>query len=367
MAAPLTELRDALKFPDAHAWPRSDVFESVTPSRQIREAASWLTFAALIELHDGRNAEALADVQALAGFAKLHREEFSLVSEMTRVAAAHIGLNATWQALQAAGWTDSQLASLQHCWEGVDLLEGLERAFVGERAFGLEVYKRFEAGELPQQAIKHGFGAGLYRFSVAPNDFAFRTRNIQERIELVRALQANRPWQQVAHGSDVLDAQLEQKNRGPRRFFYMVSLVSIPNYRPALQRTAQEETKRRLVVTGIALKRYQLQHGHFPDTLDALPPGFVAAVPLDPMSGAPLRYRLNSNQTFTLYSVGEDGRDDGGDPSPVENPALQRQSPKPGAWEGRDTLWPSPTKDAHPQIVITEEGPATPASPVVRR
>jgi hypothetical protein len=35
-----------------------------------------------------------------------------------------------------------------------------------------------------------------------------------------------------------------------------------------------------------------------------------------------------------LYSVGKDGKDDGGDPTPpVGMPA--------GLWEGRDAVWPS--------------------------
>ena len=70
---------------------------------------------------------------------------------------------------------------------------------------------------------------------------------------------------------------------GRRRWFYLVSggfvvlsLVSIPNYRPAVLLTMQTETQRRLVIAGIALKRYQLQHGRFPERLDALAPAFVA-------------------------------------------------------------------------------------------
>ena len=33
------------------------------------------------------------------------------------------------------------------------------------------------------------------------------------------------------------------------------------------------------------------------------------------MDGQPLRYRRNADGTFLLYSVGENGKDDGGDPS----------------------------------------------------
>jgi hypothetical protein len=53
----------------------------------------------------------------------------------------------------------------------------------------------------------------------------------------------------------------------------------------------------------------------------------VAQVPIDLMSGKPLVYRLNSDSTFVLYSVGEDGKDDG------------RQGGM-DLWQGTDAVWP---------------------------
>jgi hypothetical protein len=59
------------------------------------------------------------------------------------------------------------------------------------------------------------------------------------------------------------------------------------------------------------------------------------------MDGQPLRYRRNANDTFTLYSVGEDLRDDGGDPSPVP---VKRFDKSP-MWMGRDAVWPCVATD----------------------
>jgi len=104
------------------------------------------------------------------------------------------------------------------------------------------------------------------------------------------------------------------------------------------------ESVRALVVTAIALKRYQLQHGMWPETLDALLPAYLSEVPIDPMSGKPLRYHANTDGTYLLYSVGENGKDDGG------NAALE-----PGAkssslyWLNLQTLdrvWPQPATEA---------------------
>ena len=67
--------------------------------------------------------------------------------------------------------------------------------------------------------------------------------------------------------------------------------------------------------------------------LAALVPEFLTAIPHDPMSGKLLIYRLRPDGAFLLYSVGLDGRDDGGDPRPGAGG-------KPGLWEGLDAVWP---------------------------
>lgn len=64
-------------------------------------------------------------------------------------------------------------------------------------------------------------------------------------------------------------------------------------------------------------------------------PEFLSAVPMDWMHGKPLRYRLNPDGTFTLWSVNEDFKDDGGDATDTGAVSRQRD-----IWDGRDALWP---------------------------
>jgi hypothetical protein len=44
----------------------------------------------------------------------------------------------------------------------------------------------------------------------------------------------------------------------------------------------------------------------------ALVPGFITAIPGDVIDGKPLRYRLNPDGGFVLYSIGWNQTDDGG-------------------------------------------------------
>ena len=102
-------------------------------------------------------------------------------------------------------------------------------------------------------------------------------------------------------------------------------------------------TLHQMVSAAVALKRYELRHGQLPQSLALLVPEFLAQAPQDCMDGQPLRYRLNGDGSFTLYSVGEDGQDEGGDPSAADSDK-ERQNKSP--WAGRDWVWPRAVADA---------------------
>lgn len=96
----------------------------------------------------------------------------------------------------------------------------------------------------------------------------------------------------------------------------------------------------RMCATAIAIKRYEIDHGRRPDTLDALVPRYLPTVPDDPfVADRPITYRPNGvrpvidsyNNRYAinhvtspevqqraaiayplLYCVGDDGNDDGG-------------------------------------------------------
>ncbi len=345
MAAPLASLREALRVPAPNGGVRTSYFETPTPMLAVKTASFWLAADALWNLHTDRRAEALASLQAIAGLANLHREEYYLVSQMTRVAVAGIGLNLTWEALQAKDWSDSQLLALQNCWAGSDFLETAEKGFEGERCMGREsinLYNLYRRGHLynlyrrgqnvsPQNRLGHSF----YGKYFLDGDLLLQLRHLQAYLDQVRTLRANRSWSEVSASLDQLNARIDGLTNSLMRFRYLITLVATPNFKRAVLKSVQVETQRRLAVTAIALERYRRQHGQYPPSLDALVPQCLPFVPRDCMSGQPLRYQPRDRETFLLYSVGEDGRDNGGDATPAQPNA------KPGLWEGRDAAWPS--------------------------
>jgi hypothetical protein len=63
----------------------------------------------------------------------------------------------------------------------------------------------------------------------------------------------------------------------------------------------------------LALELFRAKHARFPDTLDALVPEILDALPSDPWTGQQYRYRLSADgKSYALYSIGADGVDNGG-------------------------------------------------------
>jgi len=69
--------------------------------------------------------------------------------------------------------------------------------------------------------------------------------------------------------------------------------------------------KRRLIAVELALRLHQAENGQPPARLSDLVPRYLSRVPTDPFTGKELIYRPQGTN-WLLYSVGEDGKDDGG-------------------------------------------------------
>ncbi|MBC8378040.1 MAG: hypothetical protein H8E62_02600, partial [Planctomycetes bacterium] len=64
--------------------------------------------------------------------------------------------------------------------------------------------------------------------------------------------------------------------------------------------------------TALAIERYRLKYQSLPESLGVLVPEFMDTAPIDPFDGRTLRYIQPDTGGYTLYTVGEDGVDNGG-------------------------------------------------------
>ncbi len=80
------------------------------------------------------------------------------------------------------------------------------------------------------------------------------------------------------------------------------------------------QAKRRLLTTDLAIRLHQQETGSNPERLADLVPGILPAVPADPFGSGPLIYR-RTDDGYQLYSVGPNGKDDGGTPWDPRKPS----------------------------------------------
>ena len=89
---------------------------------------------------------------------------------------------------------------------------------------------------------------------------------------------------------------------------------------------------------------HRREHGVWPESLDTLAPQWLPEVPVDRITGRPLKYQIVRDRPV-VYSVGNDGDDDGGRVPEVrkgDSPRHYQPRPvSPTADDGDWILWPT--------------------------
>jgi hypothetical protein len=344
-------------------------FNLLLPHLAKHKAASVaLVNAALVGLHNEQRAAALTNLLAAVRLVRLNEEPL-LISQLVRAAIGYITVAGAWEALQASGWQDGQLRALQSEWEAWDMKRGWLAAMHMERALGSDAFAQCRGNpEMMWMLDSLGLGAmpSSHTRSSFFDDLVNNPKQAGERAIVFGitlgwtlwfsyederwSMSQHQVWldgMREAHRRDGFEAIFNRTVVGARQWenpprTLLLSRMTMPGFANAQKGFARVETFRRLTFTAIALHRHRLKHGQFPASLGALVPEFLAEVPRDFMDGQPLRYRLEPDGQFRLWSVGEDFKDDGGDPTTVG-----AQSTNPFDWlKGRDWVWPQPASEA---------------------
>jgi hypothetical protein len=131
--------------------------------------------------------------------------------------------------------------------------------------------------------------------------------------------------------------------------------VLMPAFGQAARSYAVDRSWRDAMVTTCAALRFRADTGAWPARAEYLVPKYLPAVPLDPWTGTPIRMATDAGG-FRMWSTGEDGRDDGGDPGTTDNAswggtrattlALRRDDRDSTNWNGEipriDWVWYAP-------------------------
>ena len=326
-------------------------------------------------LHRNDPMTATKDIGAMLSIANGISHDSILISELVRIAIAQITLASNWELLQSTNLTDEQLSNLQNHWSRLEFIHAYERAVALERAVD-----KIEVANMRDTSLQSYFGSfndiglidadkglltdlkirckcALWRYWWSYPDELLYLQGLQALIEASRQAKTNFSMFTANKWIDNRYEELGIKSDDDEEFwfadpakanFHNIISASAVAFKTAFKKLAKVEASRQMIMTAIALKRFQLKHGAFPEKLSELTPEFLASVPLDTVDGQPLRYRRNANGTFLLYSVGANGVDDGG------NPALEKGVMSSGfGWQNPhalDWVWPQPATPAEVQF-----------------
>ncbi len=277
---------------------------------------------------------AFTDATNALNVAELLREEPLLISQLVRIAQGGIAMRTLWQGLAEHRWTDPQLAVFQERLGRVDFPAGLIRAFEGERAGGIVLVDKLIAGQ--DQFGSPGSDGGLRRAAMIVPLGVLRENQVvlvRRHTDMLAYLRARvsaapqagfarpvlTPTGDVDQAKDRKERLVEASMRTILRVederyspFTILARMLTPALAKAESKAARAQTTIQLAITACALERHRLAHGSYPEKLEALVPMFLPKPLLDPMNGQPFHYRRTDDGWFHLYSVGEDGQDDGG-------------------------------------------------------
>lgn len=365
-------LRQAAERPQLNFDVDYSAFPNLTLSNlsRIKGAGLVLSYAIMCELHRGDTASATTNLDTSLKLVNEWQDEPLLISQLVRITMTSLAASAQWELLRATNLTDPQLAMLQRDWETVKFVQPMQQAMAMERDESCAMIEHLRGSNSPSALISGtsgGSSAGfldifkpmvesakrdavdtLWRFSWSYDDELSVLREEQTVVDAVHEAETNCFFNAIADldrraanlgtnriGNDWFRNTLDKDIRAE----FMDSAGALSG---SLKRTMGMEVTRAIVITAIALKRYQLRHGSLPTDLNTLVPGFLHEVPRDPVDGKPLRYKPGPDGSYLLYSVGNDGKDDGGAVSPNSIASFNWQ-------RARDWVWPQPATAAEVQ------------------
>lgn len=284
--------------------------DMTTPWRKdVRSSAFLLSLDGLAACAQDDPNRALESVHATLALAQSVNCPL-LINRLIQIAIRALACRNVEQLVNRVTLTDEQLQTLGQWLKTYSDQDGYRQALIGERCFGLLYFRR--PGGIPSDM---GGGWILSALLVPMKIVGLHDRDVLSYVNLMQDYidALDLPLHQ---GLAVYEAVAEDLASGTRGGLLTKILM------PALKRTYQLELRhvadRRVARTALALERCRLVLGKLPQTLDELVPAYLDAVPVDPFDGQALRYKLLT-KGYVVYSIGEDGIDDGGAERQREN------------------------------------------------
>ena len=287
------------------------------------------------ELENNQGDKALDDVKLFLKVTAASCNQHFLISELVRIAMFSILQDTLNESIRQHRWSDAQLAELEDALAKQDLLANFASGMEGEKLCAIDAFEKQRLTREMKNADDSSGKTVIITNSLRWSPTAYFYRNQLAFAEMHRKFIVplvdftNRIVAPAALRHAEAEAAKELK--GFPLYQAQASMV-YPAIAGSVKKFAHVQTELDLTRTACALERFRLAHGTYPESLAALAPQFIAAVPNDIINGQPLRYRRTDDGKFLLYSVGWNETDDGGQVAKTKTGKIDWQNWKSGDW-----------------------------------
>jgi hypothetical protein len=308
------------------------IVTSVADQEDSRRVGILLGYDALVRVQNGDVSGALGSCRASLNAARALSDEPFKICQLFRLLM--IATPCSWieRALAQGEASDADLAAVQQLLAEEEKHPTLLIALRGERATLDDLMAKLENGTIQEKTLWSlgGFARmpdadlmtrlfGLSRHTIRRE----RARCLELTTRLIEIAQLPKHEQEAELGNfEAAFAALPAEAALTRVLF--------PSPGSFCEQCQRKTAQVRSLLVLMAVERYRLKRGKWPDKLDDLKPEFLSVIPNDPYDGKSLRY-VKRADGVTVYSIGPDGSDNGG--------KIDRSNPAgPGVDEGY-RLW----------------------------
>lgn len=249
------------------------------------------------QIHTGRHDDAAKTLHTMWAMTEALRDHPALLAFGTRVSSISLASGTTEELLMHTSPSPEQLQRIQAAAEATRDGGGhLLLAFQGELAIGHIGFQKLSRGEAFGD-IEFDFTIGWLATTLLQRNHAGYLQSLNQAVDVAER------WSRGERDMTLPRAQLPGAA--------LLAEVMLPSLSAPFVQSLRADARREVSIVGLALARYEREHGSWPDSLEALVPDYLDAVPDDPHDGAPLRYR-RAQTGVVVYSIGSGRIDAGG-------------------------------------------------------
>ena len=336
----------------------------------LKRCALVLQLRAIAELAAGRSPAALADVKLILRMSEAIRSEPFLFSASVRTSLLDLAIQPIWEGIHHRQWTEPELTELGQALASTDLTSEWNGAIRGERAADIatvEYWRRHwdDSAYCMYRVLLYNIPDCLRNsMDCLPHlpaplarlwDDGFEDSGSETRLGSwfahlppdgwynLNKVELGLDYQSMAltaadltkHRLSLREMRRAASDYGSRAWYWnrwpgsCLGAVLFPDESEVVLRFGSTQNAVDMARVACAMEIYRRHHDTYPATLGDLTPGTIPAFPLDVINNEPLHYRRLNDEHYRIYSVGWNGRDDGGT---VGRNAAGFYDPKVGDW-----------------------------------